>query len=684
MKDWLSVAELAGLPGLPRTRRGVQLYVNRHKWTPRDTEHREFSINYLSGAQKLALMRRESREIDPARDLAAAGDRAPAGRAAPAPLGTALSEAQQDLLDQRFELVQRYEEFRRANSGTTMAALKQFAAIEGTPWPTLHRWVKRYLKDGVAGLIDQRGRPKGGKVVQSVDMQESIIAMVIQQPVLSARQIRHLIEPSFNGATPSTVQIQRFIRKWTSEHRAEMAAMTNPREFNNRYRVAVADAAAGITRFGELLEIDATPADAHCVDGRHAIIGMIDVASRTTRWRVSKTVTSVAVGLLLREWIREFGVPEAVHGDNGKEFVARHTQRILAALEVAWNPSLPYAPWQKPFIERANGTMSHDLLPLLPGYRGANVAQAQAIRERLSMAARRGKTDRTIFEVSLTGEQLQAHLDNWARNIYGDAPHSELARRTPNEVAAELLRRSVKRAIDDRVLDQLMAQAPGGDGLRVVTKKGVSIDGVDYIADELVAHIGQRVHAYFDPRDLGEIAVYSSDHQFVCVAINPERKGIDRGTMALMMREAQDRFTREHRAEGARLKKKINLRRVADAYLQAHADSATAVTLVPAREAEEVRTRTLDAVADAVAAREPAAAAPMMTDAEHERLDASVRSILSLKRGAYDEEAEAEAIVARYQKLLVTPREQRTQSDLDFLKMVEPLPEIQALRRRVA
>jgi putative transposase len=468
----------------------------------------------------------------------------------------------------------------------------------------LLKWRAARRKGGLAALAGTR-RKRPGLVDKDNRLRDFVTAFIEDQPQLSASQIWKVAQRCLSLPREQKKSVTRFVSRYKRDNRAALAATASPREWNNQYRFAFGRKDAGIFRFGQSVEVDATKADAMCIDGRHAVIGMVDIATRTTRWRVSKTVKSSAQALLLRDWVIEFGPMEELHGDNGKESVSKYFQRVIADLEIAWNPSTPYSPWQKPFIERAIGTMGHGLLPLLPGYTGHNVAEAQKIRDRLSMAQRRGKTDSEIYEVQLTGAQLQAELDHWARDIYGNEPHGGLQGRTPNEVMAELIHARLRGPVSDvRALDLLLAEAPGGnDGLRTVGKKGLSVDGAHFVAVELVGYEGKQVVARYDPGDMGTLVVYSPAGEFICVAKNPDWEGYKREELELMTLQVQNQFRRDRAAETKRIIRKINPRALLRAHLDSHPE-----TTVPNPQTDEWRTPALDAAKEALAAREPAPA----------------------------------------------------------------------------
>ena len=148
--------------------------------------------------------------------------------------------------------------------------------------------------------------------------------------------------------------------------------------------------------------------------------------------------------------------------DQGKDYISKHVAGLLNDLAIEHGRCPPYRPDCKPFIERFLGTMAHELFPKLPGFTGHNVAQAQALRERKSFAARRGEDDIEVFAADLTIEELQERIDNWCDSTYGRRGHDGLGGASPFERAASW-QGELRWIHDKRALDALLAP-PAGDG----------------------------------------------------------------------------------------------------------------------------------------------------------------------------------------------------------------------------
>ena len=235
-----------------------------------------------------------------------------------------------------------------------------------------------------------------------------------------------------HGRTPKVQTVRAWLRRWRRENARDLLAVTNPDCDRSRHRPAGGDAAARIVHLNQLWELDSTPADVICADGRrYAIVAAIDIWSRQARVLVVPTSRAAAIAALLRRCILEWGVPEAVRTDEGKDYTSRHVLGVLADLEIEHRPCPPYTPEAKPFVERFLGTLTRDLFATLPGFSGHDVTQAQALRSRKSFAARRGEDDTVIYGAELTAEALQERCDSWCDAVYGRRPHSGFGGASP-------------------------------------------------------------------------------------------------------------------------------------------------------------------------------------------------------------------------------------------------------------
>ena len=469
---------------------------------------------------------------------------------------------------------------------------------------SIRRWHYDYQCEGIAGLVDGYGTRKGAfKVAEHPELKEVVIGCLMQAPHIKPRDIKAYLQARHPDLDISSEKaIERFIKHWKRDNAQVWTQLTNPDAWKNKFMTAHGSHHEHITRLNQLWELDSTPADWMLADGRHSVVGVIDMHTRRLRLLVSKTSTANAIGLLFRRAAMEWGVPEAVRTDNGADYVSRHFASVVSALEIDHQVCMPFASEQKGTIERALQTMSHGILDLLPGFIGHNVAERKVIEARRSFADRimtRGET----VEVSMSAKDLQQKLDQWCDHVYMHNHHAGL-RCTPFEKVSQC-RDRVRRIQDERALDALLMEI---GGLRTVTKKGIKFEHHCYIAPELAAQVGEEVFLRRDPDDIGSLFVYDLDGRFVCVARAHEILGISRAEAAAAARHHQKRFLAEQKEALAGARRAVR-ENIAEAVLNHRMDQTANLTRLPSP-AEPYTTAALDQAALAAGARrgEPAPA----------------------------------------------------------------------------
>jgi transposase InsO family protein len=610
MKEWLTAQEIAdaALPDLPGDRRNVQRHAQREDWDrhPAFARNRagrggglEYNIRILPSLAQLEWTRRHlpvsAELVEPA-----VTDAVP-----PAPTNRAARER-----DARLAIIAAFELFARGLIRLSHTAHVQLfvdrynvGTVAVDPWikelvpaiskRSVDRW-RAARREGKPMGADRGLARKGTGVLDRANdgqVRAFVLATIAQQPHLAADQVRRQCRHRFGDQLavggrriemPPVRAFQRLIATLKDSEHVALTKLTNP----DLYRSTMLPAGVGthrhITEPNALWMIDASPADALCVDARHSIYGVVDIATRRTIWHVSRTPRASAVALLVRKAILAWGVPDLIKSDNGSDFVARDTKRLFGALGIEVELSDPYSPQQKGHIERAIRTFQHDCATLLPGYIGHSVSDRKAIESRKSFAARLGEKEAETFGVSLTGAKLQEHIDQWAELIYERAPHAGLGGKSPFEAAAAST--APVRTVDERALDLLLMPVAGKDGRRRVTKFGIRIDGHYYVTPSILP--GADVFVRQDPNDLGRAFVFAADAaEFLGEALCAELRGLHPATLLKVTRETQaqllDDATRGVRAQMRELAKGPSLIEKA---LQVAARDAGNVIMMPKRE----------------------------------------------------------------------------------------------------
>ncbi|WP_428700179.1 DDE-type integrase/transposase/recombinase [Stappia sp.] len=586
MKEWFTAREIAelDLPGVPGSERGVRVLSDRESWTThpflaRDRKGaeggggREYHFRLLPTEAQLEFTRR----------VLAVRKEVLRSENGDVQITFKGSDSARRERDARLAILSVFEQFRSGLSLGLASSLQIFCdrynvgSLPVEAWiretvphlskRSLQRWRSAKRSGGADRLaVDRSAARKGKGVLDSANggtVRAFIFALVAHQPHLSADLVRMTCRDEFGDALtverqgrsvsvemPPVRTFQHFIKRLKETEKVALTKLSNP----DRYRSTMAPAGVGALRHirepNALWQIDASPVDALCTDGRHAIYACIDIATRRTLFYVSKTPRAAAVAMLLRRAILAWGVPDVITTDNGSDFVARDTKRLFAALDIEADVSDAYSPEQKGHVERVIRTFQHDCATLLPGFVGHSVADRKAIEDRKTFAARLGADTAELFGVSMTGPELQRYVDEWVELRYQHRPHAGLKGKTPAEAA--LVSTASIRTVDPRALDVLLMPVAGQDGLRTVTKTGIRIDHFHYVINAALP--GAQVFVRMDPNDAGRaVAFAAGDGSYLGDAICAELAGIHPSTLLAAKREAQaetlDAATRQARSK---------------------------------------------------------------------------------------------------------------------------------------
>lgn len=616
MKQWYSASELINIPGIPSSKAGIILKAKRDLWESRKRSGRgggrEYHIRSLPPETRTHLQRETA--IECAQSVADNPTLQSIVNAAQA-VDEARLKVKQDGLAQyaalpdgpkkqrikaRKLIVELLYEWRRHHTGTKSATRSAFCdalnasdlsvpawCIEYLPnrhgrhaltEPTLERWEQAYQKIGLMGLSDGYGNRKHQSKIETNDsLRRVILGCMLKHPHITSKKLKQYLEaaePDLNIVSEGA--IRRFMIGWKRDNAQIWTYMTNPDKWKNVFMSAAGSHFERITRLNQVWELDSTPGDWILKDGRHVVIGCIDMYSRRLKLLVSKTSKALAVCQLFRRSVIDWGIPEAARTDNGKDFVSEQFDSVLNQLEITHEVCIPFASEEKGTIERALQTVSHGILDLLPGFIGHNVAERKIIEARKSFA-QRVMTPGEAVDVDLTSDELQEKLDQWTDHIYAHDAHGGLKGKTPFEAAAGWSQ-PIARIADERALDMLLAEIAGTG---TITKKGLRRDHYWYIHPALFEHVGSEVHLRRDEHEQGKLYVYSLDGEFICIAECPELTGISRKEVAAASKHHQKKFLSGQSAEYRQFKRDMK-RNVPEAVLQHRIAQSEKLSAFPA------------------------------------------------------------------------------------------------------
>ena len=614
MKLWLSAQEIADLKldGFPASKRGVQIVAARNNWAAsayaRKREGREggggleYHIDLLPLPQRLqyagtfVCVKPEDYLTE---------------------TSSGLTRRACDARDARLIVLKVAERFRKRNGMGEKASDHLFCELFGedkVPLPewvlkavktisirTLYRWRKDMREDLNRLAYDASKARKGTGVLDRAEdgrVRNFCLAVHASNQFLSAKHIRNTALAEFgetllitSGKTQKRVPMpplrtfQSALKAWKAEYRNELLKMTDPDAYKSKVRFS-ARGANRVQRLNQTWEIDASPSDILLDDlSRPNIYAAIDLYSRRTILLVTTTPRAAGVGLLIRKCILAWGVPEIIKTDNGSDFTAHATVRLLESLGIEQELTAPYSPEKKGSVERVIGTFQRDCAATLPGFIGHSVADRKVIEARKSFSKRLGTDDAKLFQAEIGAAEYQKEADRWAQQQYAHTPHSGLKGKTPDAVARAWT--ADVRAIDNPgVLDVLLAPIASNNGLRKVSSGGIRIDNEFYSTFDVMP--GQNVFCRHDPSDLGRIWLFDPEGEtYLGEAVNPDLAGLDPVAWTKYVQAKQKEHYAERSAGIRKEIKKITPRTVMEAQRAAYQHNADVLSFPQKRQGHE-------------------------------------------------------------------------------------------------
>lgn len=433
----------------------------------------------------------------------------------------------------------------------------EFTCLGDVTQRQLDTWLRKYKEASASGsnvveiFIDRRGAAAGAGV-KSLDekMKETAIAYFIKDSIINISEIHLNMKYKFGEIMPSYDVLNRFHHEWKEKHPLVYEFAKSPDSAKNKYMPAIGNASEKAKYKNHYWELDSTPADIICADGkRYAIMAALDVFTRRVVFHVSETSSSYSIAQLLRKAILKLGIPENVVIDNGKDYTSNHFMSVCYNLKI--NPIIvpPFSGDKKPHVERIFGTLSRQLFMQVPGFVGANVSQRAQIQARQSFAqkinsiekwrklnASRTEEEQKMIkdawkikkenlglrlEILKTDEELQELCDKWVLNIHEQEKHRTLG---ISPVAKwNRCPMNVKSIPDASMLNLLLGESI----IRKIGKKGIAYDGLNYWHDDLIDHMGENAFVLV-PDDMGYIFVHKTDMTFIAIAEDPAHTGQSR------------------------------------------------------------------------------------------------------------------------------------------------------------
>lgn len=539
MNEWLTALEIVELqlPGMPKTKRGVNKLANVEAWHQRInaagdalTRRRkgqgggfEFHYSLLPTRAQAKFVQLSKPEAHPSREAV----KAQLGRSDAWAHYEQLSDARKGRAIERLEVLDAVLALHKGGA-TKVAAADMVAADRGLSGRSVFRWLKSVegfdRLDWLPHLVPRFvGRTKTADC--SPEAWEYIKADWLrpEQPTLRAcyRRLQRTAK-ALGWTIPSALALERRIRKEIPE-----AVITLAREGGDALKQLYPAQERDRSVFHAL---EAVNADGHKVDvfvkwlngeiGRPLICAFQDLYSGLIlSWRVARSENKEAVRLAFGDVVEQYGIPDEAYMDNGRAFASKwltgrmanryrfkirdeDPEGILITLGVKVHWTEPYAGQSKP-IERAFRDVC-DNIAKHPDFAGAYTGNnPMAKPENYGNAAIPIDDFIRVFE-----DGIVEHNTRVGRR-------AALCR--GRSFMATFMDSYEQSPIRQATSEQRRLWLLAAEGVRASREDGsIRMMGNRYWAEFMTAHRGQAMIARFDPQNLQQgIHIYRLDGGYI-------------------------------------------------------------------------------------------------------------------------------------------------------------------------
>ena len=395
-------------------------------------------------------------------------------------------------------------------------------------WGNIHtqsnfykNWLAVYQKHGIAGLVPQYARRRGGagmsfdekakEIINSLylDLRKPSIASVVDDLKQYGYELNYTTVTSYIREIPKSVKV--FYREGLKAYH---------------------------DKFDPYIERDYTLfkamewgcGDHHIFDFviihegrifRPWVTLFMDMRSRTiTGWWIDVVPNTLTIMRAFSMSVEQYGLFENMLVDNGKDFRSewfagsewkerrtkpeKETLELIAGVlqdcKTKIHFATPYMGQSKP-VERFFRTVCERFSKMQDFYVGSNTVDAPEDKK-LFWGRING---RDKIEVTYTLEQLRHDFAQFVTWFNSNWQHSGqgMDGKTANEVFAETFEH--KRELPEEYRKYLFTVREK----RVIQRNGVSIDGISYYNPEMVRLIGEKVEVRRDINDIGKAAIFS-------------------------------------------------------------------------------------------------------------------------------------------------------------------------------
>jgi putative transposase len=533
--NWYSAKELAGLPGMPGTERGVKKAAERQGWEGQQRMGSKaveyaFAVLPTDTQNALLLAQAENAEPAPASTVASTPED-------PRPGQQQLTDAQRQVMSARVAFVREIERMSRMVSQqraieTLVAHAKEDdltpylkervvlandrkTATRNLSERTLKRWISDFKKHGERGLAPKRRQadmsmpPWAGDFLKRYQRPQKPSVEAAYQMLVEQTPPPH----------PSIHQVRRWLAKLSPEarERGRMGAheIKALQPFKRRSSK-------------DLWPNDVWVADGHTFDAevinpltgqafRPEVTLIIDWATRRiVGFALNLAESTLATLDALRDAVSRAGMFNLFYVDNGSGFDNATVYEVVDRLGGTITHSLPYNSQARGVIERAHQSTLVKLAKTMSSYIGADMD-----KEALTRAHKLSRRDIKKGLKPALIPTFQEFFDrlNDALDVYNHRPHSGLSKirdldsgRLRHQSPMEAWKNAEAEGFEALTApSDVVASLMRPQEVRKTNRGEVRINGGTYFMDALRDFHGEEIRVAWDYRDTGSVGVYTLD-----------------------------------------------------------------------------------------------------------------------------------------------------------------------------
>ena len=544
MHNWYSAQELAGLPGMPGTVRGIQIRAQREGWESQrriGSKAIEYAFAVLPPETQAALIAASVATAQPepkAENLPNIAER-------DAVLASRLTDEQRSVMTARLAFVREIERMSAvasqqraimtlvglAKSGDLSPYLKdrvirandRKSGDRSLSERTLKRWLADYRNDGETGLA-----PGRRKQDMAVPDWATDFLRAFQRPTKPSVEASYAeFAAKCQGERPSIHAVRRWLKKLSPE--AREAGRRTPQELKALQPFKRRDTK-------NLRPCDVFTADGHKFDAevlnprtgkpyRPETTTVLDVGTRKALGiSIGEAESTIGVMDALRDAVQRGGMFAIFYVDNGSGFANDTVREVVDRLGGTMTHALPYNSQARGLIERAHQTIWVNAAKKCTSYIGADMDKHAGTK--VHRISRKQLRETGTTALIPTFAEFMAGIE-YEIEAYNNQPHRGLAKiRDPQ--TGRMRHMSPNEAWDAAIADgwepmlapaELVTDLMRPQVVRPTRRGEVTWAGQRYFLDALRDFHGDEISLAYDVRDVSRVWVRTLEGELLGEAL---------------------------------------------------------------------------------------------------------------------------------------------------------------------